>query len=133
MDSLVAPTERSALQTVLELAEARTTLASPPKSWTAVAATRFRMGKVDVSLPALGVPAYGVNYGQHMQLQRTLNGRTVGTRAGAGQLSLLTSDAPTRWTFDEPGDVALVFLSGGVFERAIAESVGQIGRASWRE
>src|SRR5262245_1358642 len=125
MDSVVAQPERSALQTVLQRADARAALASPPSSWSAIAATRFRMGKVDVSLPALGVPAYGVNYGQHMRLQRTLNGRTVGTSAGAGQLSLLTADADTRWTFDEPGDVALVFLSGGVFERAIAESVGR--------
>jgi AraC family transcriptional regulator len=125
MDSVVAQSETSALQTVLELAEARTALASPPRRWTAVAATRFRMGKVDVSLPALGVPAYGVNYGQHMQLQRTLNGRTVGTSAGAGQLSLLTPDVQTRWTFAQPGDVALVFLSGEVFDRAIAEGAGR--------
>jgi AraC family transcriptional regulator len=125
VDSVVAQPERSALQTVLQLADARTALASPPSSWKSVAATRFRMGKVDVSLPALGLPAYGVNYGQHMRLQRTLNGRTVGTSAGAGQLSLLTPDAQSRWTFDQPGDVALVFLNDEVFDRAIAESVGR--------
>src|SRR5262249_47420095 len=100
VESELAQPERSALQTVLHLADARTALASPPSSWASVAATRFRLGKVDVSLPALGVPAFGVNYGQHMQLQRTLNGRTVGTCAGAGQLSLLTPDEQTRWTFD---------------------------------
>jgi AraC-like DNA-binding protein len=125
VDSVVAQPERSALRTVLQLADARTALASPPSSWKSIAATRFRMGKVDVSLPALGVPAYGVNYGEHMQLQRTLYGRTVGASAGAGQLSLLTPDAQSRWTFDRPGDVALVFLSGEVFDRAVAESVGR--------
>ena len=71
-DSVLAQPERAALQTVHELAEARIALASPQCSWTAVAATRFRMGKTDVTLPALGIPAYGVNYGQHMRLQRTL-------------------------------------------------------------
>lgn len=121
MDNVLAQPERNALQTVHQLADAQRALASPQGSWTAVAATRFRMGRVDVSLPALGVPAYGVNYGQHMRLQRTLHGRTVGTSAGAGQLSLLTPDAPSRWVFDRPGDVALVFLSAEVFDRVIAE------------
>jgi AraC family transcriptional regulator len=83
------------------------------------------MGKIDVTLPALGVLAYGVNYGQRMQVQRTLNGRTVETTAGAGQLSLLTPDAPTRWVFEEPGDVALVFLGSEVLDRAIAEGTGR--------
>jgi AraC family transcriptional regulator len=129
VESVPARPERTALQTVHRLADARKALASPQSSWTAVAATRFRMGTVDVSLPALGVPAYGVNYGRHMQLQRTLNGRTVGTRAGAGQLSLLPPDAPSRWVFDQPGDVALVFLSGEVFDRGIAERTGR-GRGS---
>lgn len=114
-----------ALLTVHRLADAQGALASPQCSWRSVAATRFRMGKTDVTLPALGVPAYGVNYGRHMRLRRTLNGRTVGTSAGAGQLSLLTSDVPTRWVVDEPGDVALVFLRGEVFDRAIAEDAGR--------
>lgn len=121
VDRMPAQPETAALQTVHRLADARNVLASSQSSRTAVAATRFRMGKVDVTLPALGIPAYGVNYGEHMQLQRTLNGRTVGTRAGAGQLSLLTPDAPSRWVFDQPGDVALVFLSADIFDRAITE------------
>jgi AraC family transcriptional regulator len=124
VDSITQP-ERAALQTVHQLADAQMALASLHSNWTSVAATRFRMGKIDVTLPALGVPAYGVNYGQRMQLRRTLNGRTVETRAGAGQLSLLTPDTPTRWVFDEPGDVALVFLRGEVFDRAITEGVGR--------
>jgi AraC family transcriptional regulator len=125
VDSVPAQSERAALQTVHQLADARIALASLQSNWTSVAATRFRMGKVDVTLPALGVPAYGVNYDQHMKLRRTLNGRTVGTSAGAGQLSLLTSDEPTRWVFDQPGDVALVFLKSEVFDRAIAERIGR--------
>jgi AraC family transcriptional regulator len=124
-DSVPAQPERSVLQSVLQLADARTALASPPSSWTSIAAARFRMGNVDVSLPALGMPAYGVNYDRHMRVRRTLNGRTVGTSAGAGQLSLLTPEAQTRWTFDQPGDVVLVFLSGQAFDRAIAEGVGR--------
>lgn len=125
VDSVLAQPERAALQTVHQLADARKVRASHHSSWTSVAATRFRMGRTDVTLPALGVPAYGVNYGQHMQLRRTLNGRTVETGAGPGQLSVLTPDVPTRWVFDEPGDVALVFLRGEVFERAIAEGTGR--------
>jgi len=129
VDSVLAQPERAALQTVHQLADARSALASLQSNWTSVAATRFRMGRIDVTLPALGVPAYGVNYGERMQLQRTLNGRTVGTSAGAGQLSLLPADVPTRWVFDQPGDVALVFLRNEVFDRAIAEGAGR-GRGS---
>ena len=125
VDSILAQPERAALQTVHQLADARIALSSSQGSSPSIAATRFRMGKVDVSLPALGVPAYGVNYGRHMRLQRTLNGRTVATSAGAGQLSLLTPDAQTRWVFDQPGDVAVVFLSNDVFGRAITEGVGR--------
>jgi AraC family transcriptional regulator len=125
VDSVLAQPERAALQTVHQLADARMALASLQSNWTSVAATRFRMGKIDVTLPALSVPAYGVNYGRHMQLRRTLNGRTVEASAGAGQLSVLTPDTPTRWMFNEPGDVAVVFLRGEVFERAIAEDAGR--------
>lgn len=125
VDSMLSQPETAALRTVLELADAQRALASPQSSWTSVAATRFRMGRIDVKLPALGIPAYGINYGQRMQLRRTLNGRTVGTNAGAGQLSLLTPDASSHWVFDEPGDVALVFLRGDVFDRAIAEGTSR--------
>src|SRR5262245_26564393 len=116
--------ERVALRTVHRLADAEVLLASPQSSWGSVVATRFRMGKVDVTLPALGVPAYGVNYGRQMQLQRTLNARTVSASAMAGHLSLLPPDAQTRWQFREPGDVAVVFLNGRVFRRAIEEGAG---------
>jgi AraC family transcriptional regulator len=116
--------ERRALDTVHHLADAEVLLESPPRNWASVAATRFRMRNVDVTLPALEVPAYGVNYGRHMRLRRTLNGRTVAASAVAGHLSLLPPGAETRWEFDEPGDVALVFLSRRIFRRAIEEGPG---------
>jgi AraC family transcriptional regulator len=117
--------EWGALETVHELADARIVLASPESDWGSVAATRFHMRKTDVTLPALGVPAFGVNYGQYMQLERTLNGRTVGASAVAGHLSLLPPDAQTRWVFDQPGDVALVFLNNRLFHRALEERAGR--------
>jgi len=125
MDRELARPERAALQTVHQLAEAQIHLASPQGSWASVAATRFLMGKTDISLPALGVPAYGVNYGRRLQLERTLNGRTVRATAVAGHLSLLPRDARTRWVFDQPGDVALVSLNGRVLGRAIEEATGR--------
>jgi AraC family transcriptional regulator len=123
-DRKPARPESMALRTVHLLADAEVLLASPQSRWSSVAATRFRMGRVDVTLPALGVPAYGVNYGQRMQLQRTLHGRTVRANAVAGHLSLLPPGAQTQWVFDEPGDVALVFLNGRTFRRAIEEGPG---------
>lgn len=117
--------EWGALAAVHELADARVVLASPQSDWGSVAATRFRMRRTDVSLPPLGVPAFGVNYGQQMKLQRTLNGRTVGANAVAGHLSLLPPDAGTRWEFDKPGDVAVVFLNSRLFRRAVEEGVGR--------
>ncbi len=117
--------ERGALQTVHELTDARVALVSPQSNWRSVAATRFRMRRTDVTLPALGVPAFGVNYGRRMHLQRTLNGHTVDSSADAGHLSLLPPDAQTRWVFDQPGDVALVFLNRRLFHRALEEGAGR--------
>jgi AraC family transcriptional regulator len=121
MNSAGTRPEWGALDTVHKLADARVVLASPESDWGSVAATRFRMRNTDVTLPALGVPAFGVNYGRHMRLQRTLNGRTVGASAVAGHLSLLPPDAQTRWVFDAPGDVALVFLNNRLFRCALEE------------
>ena len=128
-DSEPARPEGAALHTVHALAAAQVILASPPNRWDSVAATRFRMGKVDISLPALHVPAFGVNYGQHMQLERTLNGRRQTASAVAGHLSILPPDAETRWMFDQPGDVALVFLNGELFARAIEEGANRASRS----
>lgn len=121
-DEQPARPEWAALETVHQRADAQIALVSPQKDWDLLAATRFRCGNTDVSLPALGVPAFGVNYGPDMQLERTLHGRTVSGCGLAGHLSLLPPDADTRWVFDKPGDVVLVFLNRGLFERAITES-----------
>jgi AraC family transcriptional regulator len=121
--------EWGALEAVHELADARVVLVSSQSDWASVAATRFRMRRTEVTLPPLGVPAFGVNYGQHMKLERTLNGRTVGARAVAGHLSLLPPDAATRWMFDKPGDVAVVFLNGRLFRRAVEECAGRDPRS----
>lgn len=117
--------EWAALETVHTLADAHVALASPEKDWDLVAATRFRLGKIDVDLPALGVPAFGINYGPDMQLERTLHGRRISGCGTAGHLSLLPPDAATRWVFDKPGDIVLVFLNRTLFDRAIEESIGR--------
>jgi AraC family transcriptional regulator len=117
--------EWAALQNVHRLADAQVTLVSPQKDWDSLAATRFRMGKVDVSLPALGVPAFGINYGPDMQLERTLFGRRISGVGRAGYLSLLPPDADTRWVFDKPGDIVLVFLNRQLFDDAIEQCSGR--------
>jgi AraC family transcriptional regulator len=111
--------EHGVLELVHNLAAAQVTLVSPPSQWNCVAASRFRMGKVDISLPPLGSPTFGVNYGREMRLERTIHGRRVSGRGAAGHLSILPPDAPTRWVFDERGDVALVFLNRELFDQAV--------------
>lgn len=120
-DRKPARPEWAALETVHKLADAEVALVSPQQDWDLLAATRFRLGKVDVSLPALGVPAFGVNYGPDMRLERTLHGRKVSGLGRAGHLSLLPPDADTRWVFDKPGDIVLVVLNRQFFERLAAE------------
>ena len=115
--------ERTALELVHTLAAAQVTLVSPQSKWSCVAASRFRMGSVDISLPALEAPTFGVNYGPEMRLERTLQGRRVSGCGSPGHLCILPPDAETRWVFDEPGDVALVFLNRELFDRAVEEDV----------
>jgi AraC family transcriptional regulator len=111
--------EHTVLELVHTLAAAQVTLVSPPGQWSCVAASRFRTGKLDVSLPPLGAPTFGVNYGRDMRLERTIHGRRVSGRGAAGHLSILPPDAETRWVFDAPGDVALVFLNRELFDQAV--------------
>jgi AraC family transcriptional regulator len=120
-DHRPARPEWAALELVHQLAGAEVALVSPEHDWKAVAATRFVLRNIDVSVPALGVPVFGVNYGPDMQLERTLNGRKVSGCGAAGHLSLLPPDAETRWVFDKPGDIVLVFLNRQVFDRAVEE------------
>ena len=114
--------EWAALEVVHQLAGAEVALVSPEKDWNVVAATRFLLRNIDVTLPALGVPAFGVNYGADMQLERTLHGRKVSGCGTAGHLSILPPDADTRWVFDKPGDIVLVLLNRQLFDQAIEES-----------
>ncbi|KAB2920375.1 MAG: helix-turn-helix transcriptional regulator [Hyphomicrobiaceae bacterium] len=122
--------EWAALELVHELADADILQVSPEKDWDVVAVTRFRLGNIDVSVPALGVPMFGVNYGADMQLERTLHGRKVSGVGAPGHLSLLPPDADTRWVFDKAGgDIVLVFLSRALFDRALEESTGRDPRS----
>ena len=120
-DDEPARPEWAALQVVHELAGAEVVLVSPDNDWDVVAATRFRLRNIDVTLPALGVPAFGINYGPDMQLERTLHGKKVSGCGAAGHLSLLPPDAGTRWVFDKPGDIVLVLLNRQLLNQAIEE------------
>ena len=117
--------EWAALEVVHELAGAEVALVSPENDWDVIAATRFQLRNIDVTLPALGVPAFGVNYGPDMQVERTLHGKRVSGCGAAGHLSLLPPDADTRWVFAKPGDVVLVFLNRRLFNHAIEESTNR--------
>jgi AraC family transcriptional regulator len=128
-DSAPARPEWAALQHVHKVANAEVALISPQNDWDNIAATRFRFANTDVDLQALGVPAYGVNYGPDMHLQRTLHGQKTTGCGRAGHLSLLPPDEDTRWVFDRPGDVVLVFLNRAVFSRAIEEAVDRDPRS----
>ena len=117
--------EWAALEVVHDLAGAEVALVSPENDWDVIAATRFQLRNIDVTLPALGVPAFGVNYGPDMQVERTLHGKRVSGCGAAGHLSLLPPDADTRWVFAKPGDVVLVFLNRRLFNHAIEESTNR--------
>jgi AraC family transcriptional regulator len=117
--------EWRALEYVHRVAEAEVALVSPQRDWNHIAATRFWLGQVDVRLPPLGVPAFGINYGPDMRLERTLHGRRVTGCGAAGYLSLLPPDAETRWVFDKPGDIVLVCLNRQLFDEAIEEGSGR--------
>src|SRR5262245_46435689 len=117
--------ESAAVGLVHALAGARVMQVSPAEDWNAIAATRFRFTRLDIDLPALGQPAFGINYGAEMQLERTLHGRRSSGRGLAGDLSLLPPDSPSRWVFDKPGDLALVVLDRRVFDQAVAETTSK--------
>jgi AraC family transcriptional regulator len=115
--------EWKALQTVHARAKARVRQASRETDWTGIAASRFRLGQIDVRLPALTVPAFGVNYGEPLKLERTLHGRRTSGSVQPGHLAILPPDADTRWIFNRTGDVVLVYVSRDLLEAAIEESV----------
>jgi AraC family transcriptional regulator len=121
--------EWKALQTVHARAKARVRQASRETDWTGIAASRFRLGRTDVNLPALTVPAFGVNYGGPLKLERTLHGRRTNGSVAPGHLAILPPDADTRWIFNRRADVVLVYLSRDLLEEVIEESVGRDPRA----
>jgi AraC family transcriptional regulator len=123
-------TEWKALQTVHAQTSADVVLASPADGWAGIAVTRFRLGRMDVDLPPLGVPTFGINYGQPFHLERTLHGHKVSGRSSAGQLAILPSDFSTRWVFDRAGEIVLVSLSRQVLDQAIAETTGRDPRSA---
>jgi AraC family transcriptional regulator len=125
-----ARTEWKALQTVQAQTSADVLLASPEGDWEGIAVTRFRLGRMDVELPPLGVPTFGINYGQPFNLERTLHGQTVTGSTAPGQLAILPLDAPTRWVFDRTGEVVIVTLSRQALDNAIAEGSGRDPRSA---
>lgn len=119
------PLERTALGLVYERANAEVLRESPPEHWDAVAATHFRFNRLDITLPALTEPAFGINYGEEMLLQRTLNGRNVRGHGVPGALSLLPPGADSRWQFHKPGEVALIVLNRQLFGDAVQRIAGR--------
>jgi AraC family transcriptional regulator len=122
--------EWKALLTVHARANAEVLLTSLESGWNAAAASRFRLGRIDVKLPPLGVPAFGINYGQPFSLERTLHGRRTSATATPGHLAILPPDSPTRWVFDRQGDIVLVYLSPTVLEDVIAEGAQRDPRSA---
>ena len=123
-DGAAARPEWTALEIVHELAGADVSAVSPMADWDFIAATRFRFSNIDVELPTLGVPAFGINYGTDMRVERTLRGRQIRSAAGPGHLSLLPPDDQSRWLFDKPGDIMLVVLNRSYLDRAIEAATG---------
>jgi AraC family transcriptional regulator len=113
--------EWRALKTVHAHTDAEVLLTSLESGWCSAAASRFRLGRMDVKLPPLGVPAFGINYGEPFELERTLHGRSTGAAAMPGHLAILPPDSPTRWVFDKQGDIVLVYLSPKVLAEAITQ------------
>jgi AraC family transcriptional regulator len=121
--------EWKALQTVHARAKGRVRLASRETDWTGIAASRFRLGRIDVNLPPLRVPAIGVNYGEPLRLERTLHGRRTSGSVAPGHLAILPPDADTRWIFNRSADVVLVYVSSDLLAETIVENVGRDPRA----
>jgi AraC family transcriptional regulator len=117
--------EWKALQTVHARANARVRLVSRETDWAGIAASRFRLGRTDVNLPALAVPAFGVNYGEPLKLERTLHGRRTSGSVAPGHLAILPPDADTRWIFNRTTDVVLVYVAADLLAEAIEESAGR--------
>jgi hypothetical protein len=88
---------RQALELVHAGAQADVLLTSPENGWAGIAVSRFRLGRVDVTLPALGTAVFAVNYGEPFSLERTLNGHKMSGNVTPGRLAILPPDAATQW------------------------------------
>lgn len=121
--------ERRALETLHARTAADVRLASPDTDWDTVAASRFRMGRLDIDLPPLHVPLFGVNYGAPFHLERTLHGRKRSARVTPGHLAIAPPDFATRWVCDRAGDILVVFLSRDVLDGAVADGAGRDPRS----
>jgi AraC family transcriptional regulator len=129
MDSVSPRAEWNAMEVVHARTRADVTVTSPKNDWNVIAASRFRLGQMDVRLPPLGVPAFGVNYGQVLQLERTLHGQRTSGHVIPGHLAILPPGDDTRWIFDKIGDVALVYLCHKFFDRSIEEAADRDARS----
>jgi len=61
-------------------------------------------------------------YGAELEVQRKLQGTSVAGVGAPGHLAILSPDAETRWSFDRPGEVVLVYLSDELMRRASEEN-----------
>jgi AraC family transcriptional regulator len=123
MSNVPVRPEWKALETVHAQASADVRLASPENAWNGIAVSRFRLGAVDVRLPPLSVPAFGVNYGEALKLERTLHGHRMSGSVTPGHLAILPPDAGTRWVFDKTGDIVLVYVSRRLFDQAVEDGI----------
>jgi AraC family transcriptional regulator len=120
-DQVSTRAEQEALSTVHTRASARIGLTSAESGWETIAASRFLLGRVDVTLPPLAAPTFGINYGGLLRIERTLNGRRTAGSVTPGHVAILPPDAATRWSFDRTGDIVLVSLSPNVVDEAIED------------
>jgi AraC family transcriptional regulator len=123
LGDIPARLEWKALETVHAQASADVRLVSPQNAWNGIAVSRFRLGAVDVRLPPLAVPAFGVNYGDPLKLERTLHGHRVSGSVTPGHLAILPPDAGSRWLFDKTGDIVLVYVSRRLFDQAVEDGI----------
>jgi AraC family transcriptional regulator len=114
--------EWRALETVHAASDADVIISSPSNGWDFVATSRFRLGQLDVVVPPLGVPAFGVVYDAALEVRRKLQGTSVAGVGAPGHLAVLSPDVETRWSFDRPGEVVLVYISDELVRCACEEN-----------
>jgi AraC family transcriptional regulator len=114
--------EWKALETVHAVSRAEVLSVSPANAWEFVAASRLVLSDLDVAVPALGVPAFGVVYSNTLGVERHALGQSASGLAGAGHLAILSPEAETRWSFNQMGEIVLVYLSDRLLRRASEEA-----------